>query len=188
MNDLNDARQWDEMAGHLVQAHGADPNCLIGYAPALEMRGFAHADTHIALAARDLQPPDGDIHSLPLDVPRPAARQAPSYRPFPPSPGAADDPFADGWPMPYQTGISHHVFSLSGREAGIADRLLARQSISPEDLAAARAAARLGRADFPSPVQTRPSVQPGHGGSAASPRRAASTASAARQGRSRGLR
>jgi hypothetical protein len=190
MSGHDDALQWHEMAEHLVQAHGAAADRLIGYAPTLEQLRFAHADTHIALAVEDAQPPDGHVHSLPLDGSWPAAQER-SYRPFPRSPSTADNSLA--WPCPEHTGLHHHVITLSGDRAHrIAEplfvKLLLKKSISPEDLAAARAAARRARADFPRPVQTRRSSRPGCSVPAAPRRASASTASAVRQAHQRSLR
>lgn len=182
MNDTDGALEWREMAEHLVQAHGADPDCLIGYAPTQEQLCFAHADTHIALAGEGAHPPDGHVHSLPIDTGWPFPQES-SYRPFPPSRGAVDDPF--GWPMPHQTGLHHHISRLSGRELDVAGSLLAKQFIRPEDLAALCAAVRgtawQASVDFPCPVQTWPTIQTSRGGLAAS-RRAASATRQARPG------
>ena len=56
MTPGTDARHWQETAQHLVQAHGALPGALISYAPTLEQLGFAHADTHEALASGTRRP------------------------------------------------------------------------------------------------------------------------------------
>ena len=80
MNDPDEARQWREMAEHLVEAHGAHSGGLIGYAPTLEQLRFAHADTHVALTSIDALPPDRHTHPLPVDAGwSPPARPAPRY-------------------------------------------------------------------------------------------------------------
>jgi hypothetical protein len=39
----SDARQWHEMARHLVRAHGGDPGALLSNGPALEQLRWAGA-------------------------------------------------------------------------------------------------------------------------------------------------
>jgi hypothetical protein len=96
MDRGEDVRQWDEMARHLVQAHGGNPDALISYAPTLEQIRFAHADTHLALADDDIPPPDGHAHAGPAEPGHPYARDL-SCRPFPPAPSAP----VDGTRTPY---------------------------------------------------------------------------------------
>ncbi|MGH3405538.1 MAG: hypothetical protein ACRDRJ_24060 [Streptosporangiaceae bacterium] len=69
------ARQWQEMAGHLVQAHGGDPSALMSYALMLEQLHFAHAGTHVMLASIGAQPPDRHTHPLPMNAGWPDAGQ-----------------------------------------------------------------------------------------------------------------
>jgi hypothetical protein len=88
MTSSDDARQWQETAQHLVQAHGALPGALTSYAPTLEQLCFAHADTHEALAGDGAAAPDGHSHTGPLDPGYPYARDS-SFRPFPPGPTAS---------------------------------------------------------------------------------------------------
>jgi len=159
---MSDAEQWQEMARHLVRAHGADPDGLTGYAPTLEQLRFAHADTHVALAGRNAPPPDGHNHTWPVDAGWHDPRGS-SYRPFPPSPAARQDPF--GWPLPYQDGLPH-TYIFPDSEASLADWAAGRFTrpdaeaavpAQPEVIraAAARAsAAALTRTSFPGPVQT----------------------------------
>ena len=88
MTSGDDARQWQETAQHLVQAHGAEPGALTSYAPTLEQLHFAHADTHEALAGDGTAAQDGHTHTQPLDPGYPYARDS-SFRPFPPGPTAS---------------------------------------------------------------------------------------------------
>lgn len=109
VNPLNDARDWRDTVSHLVQAHGADPAALIGYTPTLEQVTFAHFDTHVALEIADMRPPDGHAHPEPLPPGWSEARPE-SYRPFPPSPAAGEDPFFTSphtFPTPRHTGLPH---------------------------------------------------------------------------------
>jgi hypothetical protein len=191
MNAPDEAQQWREMAEHLVEAHGAHSGGLIGYAPTLEQLRFAHADTHVALASIDALPPDRHTHPLPMDAGWCDVRES-SYRPFPPSASARDDPFLSGWPMPYQTGPPQTYISPV-TEADLADwaavRPFADVSASGVKNNAASAAARwLARLSFPSPVQAWLSSQRDRGGLAASPWRPANAASVARQARPGSIR
>ncbi len=81
MNDLEGAKQWDEEVRHLVQAHGAEPSHLIGYALPLGQFRWVHFDTHAALDIAQMRPPDGHTHRVLLDPGRPGDPQS-SYRPF----------------------------------------------------------------------------------------------------------
>lgn len=162
----NAARQWDEVAQHLVQAHGAAPDGLIGYTPTLEQLNFAHLDTHAALDLINARPPDGHTHAAPLDPgwcdPRPS-----SFRPFPPSASAgrvrtSKDPFT--FPESCQTGLPH-TGERPLTEADLRDwaRTVAGYRVRDgydafvldciKDDARAAAARWLTRADFPRPVQ-----------------------------------
>jgi hypothetical protein len=152
VSNLDDARQWHEMTQHLVEAHGADSGAMIAYAPTLEQLKFAHADTHVALANIGALPPDRHTHPLPLDAGWYEERES-SYRPFLPSASARDDPFAWGFPMPYQTGLPQtDLCPLT--EADLADWAAVRPlpDVSADGIKgrAAIAAARwLARASFP---------------------------------------
>jgi hypothetical protein len=162
MNDRSDAEQWHEMASHLVQAHGAEPGGLIVYAPTLEQLRFAHADTHVALASIKALPPDRHSHPLPMDAGWYDPRES-SYRPFPPSASARDEPFC--FPRPHQTGLPH-TYVFPRHEADLADWAAGRPfddapAGSIKIRAARAAAAWRARASCPSPVPTRPSIQPG---------------------------
>lgn len=88
MNDLNAAGQYDRELTHLVQAHGAEADHLIGYALNLTQLRWAHFDTHAALDIAQVPPPDGHIHPA---LPDPGGPGQPpvSYRPFLPSPTLA---------------------------------------------------------------------------------------------------
>ncbi len=158
-DDMDDARQWHEMADHLVHGHSADPDRLISYAPTLEQHRFRHADTHVALAVTGTEPPDGHVHSAAIRTGWPTAYES-SYRPFGPSVTAAADP-ADR-PLPHQTGIHHHMSQLAQADTNVAWSLLARQLIRPEDLADVRAE-RQERAEFPRPVHTQSGIRSTHG-------------------------
>ena len=160
---MSAAEQWQQMARHLVRTHGADPDSLAGYAPTLEQLRFAHADTHVALASVNAQPPDGHAHPWPADAGWYEPRKS-SYRPFPPSPGAHEDPF--DFPLPYQTGLPH-TYMFPRDEADLADWAAGRFT-HPETTAAVPAqpsviraaaarvsAAALARISFPGRVQTR---------------------------------
>jgi hypothetical protein len=162
MNNRSDAEQWHEMARHLVQAHGAEPGGPMVYAPTLEQLRFAHADTHIALASIKALPPDRHTHPLPMAAGWFDRRES-SYRPFSPSASARADPFC--FPCPHQTGLPHTCV-LPRHEADLADWAAGRPSDdTPADSirnsAARAAAAWRARASCPSPVPTRPSIQPG---------------------------
>lgn len=85
MNDLDDARQWDEVARHLVRAHGARPRQLIAYALPLSQFRWVHFDTHAALEIAQVRPPDGHVHPALPDPGRPGQPYS-AYRPFPSSP------------------------------------------------------------------------------------------------------
>ena len=191
MNDLDDAGQWREMAQHLVEAHGAHSGGLIGYAPTLEQLRFAHADTHVALVSIDALPPDRHTHPLPMDAGWCDMRES-SYRPFPPSASARDDPFLSGWPMPYQTGLPQTYISPL-TDADLADWAAVQPfaDVSASGVtnnAAIAAARRQARVSFPSLAQPGPSSELDRGGPAASRWRAASLGSAARQARPRSTR
>ena len=80
--DLGDVRQWHELARHLVQGHGGEPNGLISNGLTLDQLRFAHADTHQALALIGAGPPDGHAHPGPAHSGDPVARLA-SYLPVP---------------------------------------------------------------------------------------------------------
>ena len=189
------ASQWHEDARHLVQAHGADPDCLIGYAHTLEQLRFAHADTHAALARIGARPPDGHAHPLPMNAgwhePRPS-----SYRPFPPSATARRDPFFStpgSFPLPFQTGLpqtGNHPRSeadLANWTSGQVNRLPewaedGRSQQTPAEIIAghnewirhhadAAAARRLAGLDFPAPAQSLPSAGPGGSGAGRASRR-----------------
>ena len=168
MNDADDVRQWNAAAAHLVQAHGAKPGGLIGYAPTLEQLHFAHADTHLALASIGALPPDRHAHPLPINAGWHETREG-SYRPLQPSPQAREDAFA--FPLPHQTGLPHtwtvpetEAVALTHWAAGqpFAD-LSVNEIVSIEHTAAGAAAAWAARISFPVPVQTRPPAQPGRG-------------------------
>jgi len=101
--DPADVRQWPELAQHLVQGHGGEPNGLASNELTLNQIRFAHADTHLALAFINASPPDGHAHPGPLDAGEPTGRLA-SYFPFWGSPSRdADAQF----PAPAQTGLPH---------------------------------------------------------------------------------
>jgi hypothetical protein len=85
MNGQDDAGQWDAEVRHLVQAHGAEPGRLIGYALPVNQLQWVHFDTHAALDIAQMRPPDGHIHRALLDPGRPDHPQS-SYRPFLASP------------------------------------------------------------------------------------------------------
>jgi len=85
LNSLDDVRKWDEEVRHLVQAHGAEPGRLIGYALPLNQLQWVHFDTHTALDIVQVRPPDGHIHRVLVDPGRPDQPQS-SYRPFLASP------------------------------------------------------------------------------------------------------
>jgi hypothetical protein len=159
---MSDAEQWQEMAEHLVQAHGGNADGLIGSGYTLEQLHFAHADTHLALASINTRPPDGHTHPLPMNPGRRTARES-SYRPFPASPSI---PYSA--PVTGQTGLPHLGWHPGSEEDWLAD-LAAGRFGSPAaadaaagnsrliKAAAARAsAAWLARTSFPSPVQTQP--------------------------------
>lgn len=159
---MSDAEQWQEMAEHLVQAHGGNADGLIGSGYTLEQLHFAHADTHLALASINARPPDGHTHPLPMDPGRRTARES-SYRPFPASPSI---PYSA--PVTGQTGLPHLGWHPGSEADWLAD-LAAGRFGSPAaadaaagnsrliKAAAARAsAAWLARTSFPSPVQTQP--------------------------------
>jgi hypothetical protein len=169
MNAAGEAKQWNEVAAHLIQAHGARPGGLIGYAPTLEQLHFAHADTHLALASIGALPPDGHAHPLPINAGWHAVREG-SYRPFQPSPQAREDAF--DFPLPYQTGLPH-TWTVPETAAALT-RWAARQPfanlsanskeiVSIKHAAAVAAAAWAARTSFPGPVQTRPPTQPDRG-------------------------
>ena len=193
MNALDDGRQWRDMADHLAEAHGAHADSLIGYAPTLEQLCFVHADTHVALASANVQPPDRHTHPLPINAGWVVARES-SYRPFPPSASAQGDPFFIDFPLPHQTGLPQTC--ISGlTEADLAGwaamRPLEHVSASAVVHHAACASARwLTRVSFPDPAQPRVPMQPGRDGTRhqARLRRAAGTATTARQPRSRSQR
>jgi hypothetical protein len=169
MNDLDDAQDWRDIAQHLVQAHGADSGGLTDYAPTLEQLRFAHADTHVALASTGALPPDRHTHPSPVDAgwcdPRPE-----SYRPFPPSASAQNDPFLKlrgFFPLPSSTGLPHtgcypdseadltDWAGLASRGTQTAEMAAYRRDWIAEHAAGAVARWRA-RADFPSPVQIQP--------------------------------
>lgn len=163
---MSDAGQWHEMARHLVRGHGADPDGLAGWAPTLEQLRFGHADTHVALASQNTQPPDGHSHTWPVDAGWPGPRKS-SYRPFPPSPDAREDHF--GWPLPYQDGLPH-TYTFPDSEADLADWAAGRfthpgaQAAVPaqpdwiRDAAVRASAAALARTSFPGPALTCPAT------------------------------
>ncbi len=210
MNDLNNARHWHGEVSHLVQAHGADPARLIAYTPTLEQARFVHFDTHAALEIAYLRPPDRHAHPAPVDPgwsePRP-----PSYRPFPPSATALENllfTISRCFPLPSHTGLPQTAETPATEAdlAGWASVALGRSLARAEWLgqtpaqatadyygyirehAAAAQARWLATGDFPSPVQTRPSIQASRGGAAELHRRSARTAGAARQARPRSRR
>jgi hypothetical protein len=157
------ARQWQEMAAHLVQAHGGDASALISYGPTLEQLHFAHADTHVTLASIGAAPPDNHTHGLPVNAGRPDARPS-SCRPFQPSPQAQDDPF--GFGFSYTTGLPQTGWypttdaDLARWAAGQPFATLSGDETAMARQYAARAAARrASRVSFPSPVQALPPAQ-----------------------------
>ena len=182
MSDPDDAQQWDEMAQHLVRAHGGNPGKLIGWTATLEQLRFAHADTDVALASIDAPPPDGHTHPLPMDPGWRAARES-SYRPAPPSPSARKDvPFSDptwpgifAFPSVWHTGLPHT--SVHPRsEADLADWAAGRFTrpesrlvgVTPftgqlgqiKSLADQVSAAWLRRTSFPGQVNIRGPISP----------------------------
>ncbi|HLK73970.1 MAG TPA: hypothetical protein VKU77_10035 [Streptosporangiaceae bacterium] len=106
--DPDDVRQWHELARHLVQGHGGEPNGLISNKLTLDQLRFAHADTHLALSFISTGPPDGHAHPGPLDAGEPTGRLA-SYFPFWSSPSSAAEDARDSvwFPAPTQTGLPH---------------------------------------------------------------------------------
>jgi len=109
MNGPDDARKWRDIAEHLVHGHGANSRSLVGHAPTLDQLHFVHADTHAALASVGGWPPDHHTHPAPITAGWVDQRSA-SYRPFPPSISAQDEPFfkQDGFfPLPFDTGLPH---------------------------------------------------------------------------------
>ena len=164
MNDRRDAEQWQEMASHLVQAHGAQPGGLLVYAPTLEQLHFAHADTHVALASIKTLPPDLHTHPLPMDAGWYDPRES-SYRPFPPSTPPRAELFA--FPYPHQTGLPH-TYVFPRHEADLAQWTTVRPfHDAPADAikvqAARAAAAWLAGASSRSPRPAQPSIQPAAG-------------------------
>jgi hypothetical protein len=167
----SDAPQWHEMAQHLVQAHGADPDALTGYTPTLEQLRFAHADTHLALAMINAGPPDGHTHPLPMDAGWCDPRES-SYRPFPPSAWEREDPlFSDSFALHDHTGLPHtgayprSEADLADWAAGRVNRLAAaddaatKSDLITEDAACA-SAVWLARISFPSQVRAQRSIPP----------------------------
>jgi hypothetical protein len=109
MMDPGDGPRWHETVSHLVHAHGADADHLIGYAPTLEQAAFALFDTHAALDIAGLRPPDGHAHPQPL-APGWSEARPESYRPFPSSLAAQQDTFFTSphtFPGPGHTGLPH---------------------------------------------------------------------------------
>jgi hypothetical protein len=88
MSGPNAAEQYNRELAHLVQAHGADSDLLIGYALNLTQLHWAHFDTHAALDIAQVRPPDGHVHPALPDPGGPGQPPA-SYRPFLPSPALA---------------------------------------------------------------------------------------------------
>jgi len=88
MNDLTAPGQYDQELTHLVRAHGAEADRLIGYALNVTQLRWAHFDTHAALDIAQVRPPDGHIHPALADPGGPG-RPSVSYRPFLPSPALA---------------------------------------------------------------------------------------------------
>ena len=117
---MSDADQWNQQVSHRVLAHGADPGQLLGYVSLGEIQ-WAHFDTHAALTAAGLRPPDGHGHPVradmwpPMTIPGLAAplsqaralAGASSYRPFPGSPKARAGPFEHfgSPPLPEDTSL-----------------------------------------------------------------------------------
>ena len=91
MNDPDDAQGWRDMGQHLIEAHGGSSGGLAGYAPALDQLCFPHADIHVALASIGALPPDRHTHPAPVDAGW-CDRRPESYRLFPPSASAQNDP------------------------------------------------------------------------------------------------
>jgi hypothetical protein len=120
--DPSDVQQWHELAQHLVQAHGGEPNGLTSHGLTLDQLRFAHADTHLALAFIGTGPPDGHAHPRPMDAGEPSPRLA-SYFPLWSSPTANRndlDPDGIRFPAPSQTGLPHTALYHVG-EAEMAD-------------------------------------------------------------------
>jgi hypothetical protein len=89
MNDVGEARQWDEVVRHLIQAHGAEPGRLTGFVFTLGEVRFAHLDTHAALAIISQRPPDGHTHPAP-ENPGLLSPLSSAYMPFPGSPSVRE--------------------------------------------------------------------------------------------------
>lgn len=133
--DLGDVRHWDELARHLVQAHGGEADALTSYRLTLDQVRFAHADTHLALAFIGAGPPDGHTHPRPMDAGEPTPRLA-SYFPLWSSPAANRndlDPDGIRFPAPSQTGLPHTgIYHVSSAElADWAAGRLPRRLTSP---------------------------------------------------------
>lgn len=107
----SDAQRWDEMARHLVQAHGGNAVALIRSGPTLDGLYFAHADTHVALALIYALPPDGHAHPPTADAGWFfAGLESEPYRPFRHTSHEQDTPRVaggTGFPQPSQTGLPH---------------------------------------------------------------------------------
>jgi hypothetical protein len=107
MNDPGDAQGWRDMGQHLIEAHGGSSGGLAGYAPALDQLCFPHADTHVALASIGALPPDRHTYPVPVDAGW-CDRRPESYRLFPPSASAQNDPLLGlhgFFPLPSDTGL-----------------------------------------------------------------------------------
>lgn len=111
MSGQSQAAQWDEIASHLVQAHGAAPDRLTSYVLGLAQLRWAHYDTHAALKIVGMGPPDGHAHPAGLKVDWEWRKS--QYSPFGHSPAADRD---DGYmldvgvlgrPDPRYTGLPH---------------------------------------------------------------------------------
>jgi hypothetical protein len=145
--DPADVREWHELAGHLVQAHGGEPNGLIGNGLTLNQVRFAHADTHLALDLIGAGPPDGHAHQWPMGDVDPASRLS-SYAPFWPAPGHGEDDYSFRFPSPSQTGLPHtgtHQRSLAQLADCWAAGQLPPHLTCPDDAEEAQWAYRAGK-------------------------------------------
>ena len=179
MNDLDAAGLYDRELTHLVQAHGAESDLLIGYALNLTQLRWAHFDTHAALDIAQVRPPDGHVHPALPDPGGPGQPLA-SFRPFLPSPALAGTALPLSAPCRFlaaswytglpQTGATPPANSLEdvtgcwssaaadltvsralrqARREAGPDRVLAEYRDEPKSLADAAAARWLARVSFP---------------------------------------
>jgi hypothetical protein len=187
MKDLNAAASYDRELTHLVRAHGAEADLLVGYALNLTQFRWAHFDTHAALDIAQVRPPDGHIHPALPDPGGPGQPLA-SYRPFLPSPALARwalplsapcrfvaDSTYTGLPQTGATPPANDLADVTGcwpAEAIALTMSRARRGLDPErvlaeyrgelkNLADAAAARWLAGANFPGQVKFRGLIFPG---------------------------